>query len=443
MDSRDIVLSVLMDIETKNTFSNIALSKALSKNQFEDKTVRAFITRLSEGVMEYKITLDYVINQFSKTKVNKCKPLIRCLLRMGTYQILYMDGVPDSAACNETVKLAKKHGFGSLSGFVNGVLRNISRNKDNIPEPKYDKKSAEYLSIKYSMPLWLCEKIKNDYPDKYLRILEGSFWDRDTSIRVNTNKISRDELKKLIEDAGIEAEYGYYDEKALLVRNYDFIKKIPGYKQGYFSVQDESSMCAIRAAGIKKGDLVADVCAAPGGKTTCAAEYLMGEGIVYSMDISAEKLSLIEDNAQRLGLDNVRIFAHDATVALTNKDIYGEAKDNQEQIISEFADVVIADLPCSGLGIIGRKNDIKYRISEEQIKELVDLQREILDVVNGYVVSNGNLVYSTCTINPQENHENLMWFLGKYNNFTLVEEKLFLQGIDNCDGFYYAVMKKA
>jgi len=151
MDSRDIVLSVLMDIETKNTFSNIALSKALSKNQFEDKTVRAFITRLSEGVMEYKITLDYVINQFSKTKVNKCKPLIRCLLRMGTYQILYMDGVPDSAACNETVKLAKKHGFGSLSGFVNGVLRNISRNKDNIPEPKYDKKSAEYLSIKYSI----------------------------------------------------------------------------------------------------------------------------------------------------------------------------------------------------------------------------------------------------------------------------------------------------
>lgn len=432
MDSRDIVLSILLDIETKNTFSNIALSKALSKNQFEDKAIRAFTTRLAEGVVEKKITLDYVINQFSKTKINKCKPLIRCLLRMGTYQILYMDGVPDSAACNEAVKLAKKHGFSSLSGFVNGVLRNISRNKDNIPEPQGDKTSTQYLSIKYSIPMWLCEKIKEDYPEKYIKILEGSFWDRDTSIRVNTNKISRDELKKLIEEAGIEVSYGYYDDKALLLSNYDFIKKIPGYRQGYFSVQDESSMCAIRAAGIKKGDVVMDVCAAPGGKTTCAAEYLMGEGKVYSMDISVDKLELIEENAKRLGLDNIKITAHDATIPLTDADI--DVK---------IADVVIADLPCSGLGIIGRKNDIKYRVSPEQINELVELQRKILDVVNAYVAPGGVLVYSTCTINPQENQNNLKWFLDRHKDFSLLEERLFLQGIDNCDGFYYAVMKKA
>lgn len=432
MDSRDIVLSILLDIETKNTFSNIALSKALSKNQFEDKAIRAFTTRLAEGVVEKKITLDYVINQFSKTKINKCKPLIRCLLRMGTYQILYMDGVPDSAACNEAVKLAKKHGFSSLSGFVNGVLRNISRNKDNIPEPQGDKTSTQYLSIKYSIPMWLCEKIKVDYPEKYIKILEGSFWDRDTSIRVNTNKISRDELKKLIEEAGIEVSYGYYDDKALLLSNYDFIKKIPGYRQGYFSVQDESSMCAIRAAGIKKGDVVMDVCAAPGGKTTCAAEYLMGEGKVYSMDISVDKLELIEENAKRLGLDNIKITAHDATIPLTDADI--DVK---------IADVVIADLPCSGLGIIGRKNDIKYRVSPEQINELVELQRKILDVVNAYVAPGGVLVYSTCTINPQENQNNLKWFLDRHKDFSLLEERLFLQGIDNCDGFYYAVMKKA
>lgn len=432
MDSRDIVLSILLDIETKNTFSNIALSKALSKNQFEDKAIRAFTTRLAEGVVEKKITLDYVINQFSKTKINKCKPLIRCLLRMGTYQILYMDGVPDSAACNEAVKLAKKHGFSSLSGFVNGVLRNISRNKDNIPEPQGDKTSTQYLSIKYSIPIWLCEKIKEDYPEKYIKILEGSFWDRDTSIRVNTNKISRDELKKLIEEAGIEVSYGYYDDKALLLSNYDFIKKIPGYRQGYFSVQDESSMCAIRAAGIKKGDVVMDVCAAPGGKTTCAAEYLMGEGKVYSMDISVDKLELIEENAKRLGLDNIKITAHDATIPLTDADI--DVK---------IADVVIADLPCSGLGIIGRKNDIKYRVSPEQINELVELQRKILDVVNAYVAPGGVLVYSTCTINPQENQNNLKWFLDRHKDFSLLEERLFLQGIDNCDGFYYAVMKKA
>ena len=426
MDSRDIVLSILMDIETKNTFSNMAISKALSKNQFEDKRERAFITRLSEGIMEQLLTLDYVINQFSKTKVNKCKPLIRCLLRMGTYQILYMDSVPDSAACNEAVKLAKKHGFSSLSGFVNGVLRNISRNKDNIKQPSEDVTSVDYISVKYSTPKWLCEKLKKDYPDNYTKILEGCFFDRDTSIRVNTTKISKDELKKMISDSGITVESGEYDDKALLIRDYDFIKKVPGYRQGYFTVQDESSMCAVRAAGIKPGNTVIDVCAAPGGKTTCAAEYMNGEGTIYSMDISEDKLELIEENVDRLGFTNVNISCHDATLSLDNMQ----------------ADVVIADVPCSGLGIIGRKNDIKYRLTKEQLEELVSLQRRILDVVSGYVKKGGRLLFSTCTINPDENQENVKWFLEKYKDFSMQEERLFLQGVDNCDGFYYAVLNR-
>ncbi|MBR3600512.1 MAG: 16S rRNA (cytosine(967)-C(5))-methyltransferase RsmB, partial [Lachnospiraceae bacterium] len=307
INTRDIVLNILMDIETNKTFSNQAISKALSKNQFEDKRDRAFITRLAEGVMEQLITLDYTINQFSKTKVNKCKPMIRCILRMGVYQILYMESVPDSAACNESVKLAKAHGFGSLSGFVNGVLRNIARSKESIPEPSNDKSSVEYLSVKYSMPQWLCDKLKKDYPEQYIKILEGCFWDRATAIRVNETKISRDELKKELEEAGITVEDGNYDEKALLISDYDFIKRVPGYKKGFFTVQDESSMQAVRAAGIKPGDVVIDVCAAPGGKTTCAAEYLNGSGKLYSMDVSEDKLELIEENIERLGFDNVEI----------------------------------------------------------------------------------------------------------------------------------------
>ncbi len=424
VDGREVVLSILMDVETNNTFSNIAIAKALRQNQFEDKTVRAFITRLAEGTIEQKITLDYFINQFSKTKVNKCKPLIRCILRMGTYQILYMDSVPDSAACNEAVKLAKKHGFSNLSGFVNGVLRNLARKKDEVVPPEED--TDLYYSVKYSMPEWLCKKIKNDYKDDYEKILEGCFWDRDTSIRVNTTKISIDELKKLLTEKGITVEYGYYDDKALLISDYDFIRKVPGYREGYFTVQDESSMCAIRAAGIKSEDRVIDVCAAPGGKTTCAAEYLNNTGVVYSMDISEDKLSLIQENVDRLGFNNINISCHDATKKLQDMK----------------ANVVIADLPCSGLGIIGRKNDIKYRINEEQLDELVSLQRSILDIVQEYVVSGGTLLYSTCTINPDENSGNVKWFLEKYKDFTLKEERLFLQGIDKCDGFYYAVMKK-
>ena len=426
INTRDIVLNILMDIETNKTFSNQAISKALSKNQFEDKRDRAFITRLAEGVMEQLITLDYTINQFSKTKVNKCKPMIRCILRMGVYQILYMESVPDSAACNESVKLAKAHGFGSLSGFVNGVLRNIARGKDSIPEPSNDKSSSEYLSVKYSMPQWLCEKLKNDYPEHYIKILEGCFWDRATAIRVNTTKVSRDELKKNLEETGITVAYGNYDEKALLISDYDFIKKVPGYKKGHFTVQDESSMQAVRAAGIKPGDVVIDVCAAPGGKTTCAAEYLNGSGKLYSMDVSEDKLELIEENVERLGFDNVEISCHNAT----------------EYIEGMCADVVIADLPCSGLGIIGRKNDIKYRLEEKQLKELCGLQREILDNVQSYVKNEGTLLYSTCTINPDENQGNVAYFMEKHKDFRLIEERLFLQGVDSCDGFYYAVFKR-
>lgn len=429
IDSRDIVLAVLIDIENNDTFSNIALTKALRQNQFENKQDRAFITRLAEGVTESKIKLDYIINGFSKTPVKKCKPLIRSLLRMGTYQILFMDSVPDSAVCNEAVKLAKKHNFAGLSGFVNGVLRTIARNKDNIKMPD-EADTVNYLSVNYSMPVWLCEKVLQDYPSEGKKIIEASFQERKTSIRVNELKIKRDELKTYIYDKTGDAASeklsvcdGYYDDKALLISGYDFIRKTPGYREGYFTVQDESSMCSVRAAGIKPGDIIVDVCAAPGGKSTCAAEFLMGNGTVYARDISDEKIELIDENVRRLGIENVIISKWDACVA--------------DDTLINKADVVIADLPCSGLGIMGRKNDIKYRINAGQIEELIKLQRTILDTVCRYVRSGGVLLYSTCTINPKENSDNVKWFLDGHKDFRIEEERQFLQGIDKCDGFYY------
>lgn len=439
INTREIALAVLMDVETGNTFSNIAIGKALKKHQFEEKTERAFITRLCEGTIEYQIELDYVINQFSKTKVKKCKPLIRSLLRMGTYQILHMDSVPDSAACNEMVKLAKAHGFSGLSGFVNGVLRNIARNKDNIVWPDETREPVKCLSIRYSMPEWLVKKIMLDYPEQAGAILEGSFQERATSIRVNTTKITREALVKLIQgeekdhsqeakDNTITVEPGYYDANALLIKGYDFIRRVPGYRQGYFTVQDESSMCAVRAIGIKKGDMVLDVCAAPGGKTTAAAEFAGETGRVVSMDIAEDKLELISENVERLDLKNVEIQAADATVP------------KREYV--EKADVVIADLPCSGLGILGRKNDIKYRLCEEQLQELVLLQREILSVVCRYVKPGGTLAYSTCTINPEENEKQVAFFLEQHTEYKLETSRLFLQGVERCDGFYYAILKR-
>lgn len=432
MDAREVALSILLDMEVNGTFSSAAITKALRQNQFEDKTDRSFVTRLAEGTTEYRITLDYIIDCFSKTEVKKCKPLIRCLLRMGTYQIMHMDGVPDSAACNETVRLAKKHGFSALSGFVNGVLRNIARNKTEISYPSEQEEPVRYLSVRYSMPEWLVSKILNDYPEQAAHILEGTFEERDTTIRVNTCRTSVEELRRMLEDKGICVSAGIYDDKALRIRGYDFIRRVPGYRQGLFTVQDESSMCAVRALGIRPGETVLDVCAAPGGKTTAAAEYLCRTGVVYAMDKTEDKTALIEENVERLGLENVKISVHDATRVMDDL--------GQE---TAFADVVIADLPCSGLGIMGRKNDIKYRMTEEQMRELSALQRQILSVAHQYVRPKGRLLYSTCTINPEENEKNAAWFLERHPEFCMEQERLFLPGADACDGFYYALFTRA
>ena len=270
---REIALDILLDIEKNKIFSNTALNTGLRSNQFMSKQERAFITRLVEGVVETRIRLDYIINSFSNTKVNKCKPLIRCILRMGTYQIFYMEKVPDEAACNECVKLAEKRGFRNLKGFVNGVLRNISRNKDNIKYPDKANEHRKYISVMYSVPEEVIDILEDDYsPEDVESIVGAAFADRSTTIRVNRDRISVDEFKKELESNGISVRRGNYTDNTLLIDDYDYIRKVPGFHQGYFNVTDESSVMAVDCAGINKGDLVLDMCAAPGGKTMYAAE---------------------------------------------------------------------------------------------------------------------------------------------------------------------------
>lgn len=433
MDTREAALTVLLDIEVNQTFSNLALGNALRKNQFEEKTKRAFLTRLVEGVMEYRIRLDYVIDRFSKTKIKKCKPVIACLLRMGCYQILFMDSVPDAAACNESVKLAKKHGFSGLSGFVNGVLRTIAREKETIQYPEYEADFLNACSVRTSTPKWLVEKLLADFgKEKTQKLLQASFTDRKTCIRLNRaclqmDKVDEKQYIEALKQAQIKVDPGVYGTDAYLISGYDFIHRIPGYKKGYFTVQDESSQCAVLAACIKPSDIVLDLCAAPGGKTTYAAQ-IAREGHVFSYDISEEKLERIEENVERERLENVEVSCHDATV-------YMEEQQGK-------ADVVIADLPCSGLGIMGRKNDIKYRVTENQIAELAALQHTILQNACRYVKKGGTLLYSTCTITPEENKNQTTRFLEEHPEYTCTKEQQFLQGTDACDGFYYAVLKR-
>ncbi|MDD6070075.1 MAG: 16S rRNA (cytosine(967)-C(5))-methyltransferase RsmB [Clostridiales bacterium] len=450
-NTRLLILETLLEIEKKNIFVKDALQKLLFQKQFLSKQDRAFITRMVEGVTEYQVQLDYVIDCFSKTKVKKCKPLIRCVLRMGVYQILYMDSVPNEAACNECVKLAKKKGFQNLSGFVNGVLRNISREKDSIQYPEREKDLEGYLSITYSMPVWLVKEMLSWYGEEVTEhILKASVMPSDLTIRVNENRISKEKLRDKLSENGVVVTDGNYVGEALHLANINYVKRLPGFKEGEFFIQDESSMLLYQLSGAdrekKEADVlhILDLCAAPGGKCTHFAQKLGDRAFIKARDLTENKISLINENVLRLGIHNIETDVWDALIL--------------DESRREWADVVIADLPCSGLGIIAKKNDIKYHISKQQLTELANLQRTILTNAAAYVKKGGILLYSTCTINPEENMENAKWFLGHFDfekepieellpeelRKNMLEENMvqLLPGVHKCDGFFIAKFRK-
>lgn len=426
---RDVALECLLSITRDGNFSHLVMQDVLSKYQYLEKQERSFLNRLVMGTLERMRELDYIINQFSTVKVNKMKPVIRLILRMGVYQLLYMDSVPDSAVCNESVNLAKKRSFQNLKGFVNGVLRNIAREKEHIVYPDKEKDPKAYLEVAYSVPGWILDLWMKEYDtDTVEEMLQAFLTEGPTCIRVNTGKISVEELSIRLKAQGITAEAHPEEERALYISNYDYLNRIPEFKEGLFYIQDISSMQIGNVAAPKPGDICIDVCAAPGGKSLHVAELLQGTGQVYARDLTPKKVALIEDNILRMGAGNVTAQMWDATIL--------------DETMVEKADVVLADLPCSGLGILGKKPDIKYRLSMEQVKDIVVLQRQILDVVCQYVKPNGTLVYSTCTINGMENGDNVKWFLEKHKEYELVAEKQIMPKKGYNDGFFYAKFLK-
>ncbi len=409
----------------QGAYSHIVIRNILDKYAYLSKQERAFFTRLTEGTIERCIELDYYLNQVSKTKVHKMKPQIRTILRLGTYQLKYMDSVPPAAACNEAVKLAKKKGFSSLSGFVNGVLRNLSRQLDDIALPKEDNKA---LSLQYSMPLWLVEHFVRSYGlDRAKECFECFLAESPTSIRINTLKCSREDLIHLLEEKGYKLGINPDIKEGAYLLSYDSLSRIEEFRKGYFSVQDYSSMMVGQWLDAKSGQNILDVCAAPGGKAFHAYERMKGEGQVIARDLTEEKTALIKENANRLG-EEIQIEVHDARKA--------------DPALHQWADAVLCDLPCSGLGIIGKKTDIKYKTSQEQLDELSKLQRQILSVVRDYVKPDGRLLYSTCTLNPGENEENVNWFLKEFPEFELVKMQDIFPVQGKNDGFFLALLKK-
>lgn len=421
INSREIVLGILTEVFEKNKYSHIIINEALKKIQGSEKQERSFITKLAEGTIEKAIELDYIINRFSKTRTEKMKPLIRNILRMSVYQLKYMDSVPDSAVCNEAVKLTAKKGFVNLKAFVNGVLRNIAREINNLEDP-------EDLSIKYSMPDWIINMWMNDYgKENTIKILEGLDKQRETSVRCNLSRETKENIIISLKNQGIHVRESEHADEVLFISGYDNINNINAHHEGLIQVQDLSSVLAINEAGIKKGDYIIDVCAAPGGKSLHAADIMAGSGEVVSRDVSENKVNLIKENIKRNGFKNIEAQVMDALV------FYPESE--------KKADVLIADVPCSGLGIIAKKTDIKYKITSEGIKELVQLQREILKIVHQYVKPGGVLVYSTCTVTKAENMENVEWFKKNFP-FEEISSRQIFPGEIESDGFFMAKFRR-
>ena len=446
LENREIVLDILMEVLERGSFVHVVLNQALDKYQYLDKADRAFITRLTEGTLEYLIQIDAIINQYSKTKTQKMKPVIRNLLRLSVYQILHMDRVPDSAVCNEAVKLAAKRRFEGLKGFVNGVLRTIAREKGTIAF------SEPWLEL--SLPQWMYEMWERQYGAETAQAMGSAFLkDKKTTVRCNLQALSRElpgisaeeaweRTAESLREQGAEASPlgdGLFD-----LSGYDRLEELSAFTRGWIQVQDASSAMVGRLAAPKRGDYVIDVCAAPGGKSLHIADLLDGTGMVEARDLTFQKAELIEENIRRCGFENIRAVVMDAL---------WEDEDSVEK-----ADILIADLPCSGLGILGKKPDIKQNMTPEKMKELADLQRQILSVVWRYVKPGGRLIYSTCTVDSMENEENARWFAGNFP-FEPVDlrpaleprfpaESLkdgwiqFLPGIHPMDGFFISVFTR-
>lgn len=445
VNTRELALNILLEINRDGEHSHIAVGNTLAKYQFLPKSDRAFITRLCEGTVEYRMQLDYIIDWVSSVKVRKMKPVIREILRLSVYQLKYMDNVPDRAVVNEAVKLAQRKGFHNLKNFVNGVLRNVARRMDEITYPDRKRDPSGYLSIRYSIPEALVKRWCEEFGESICEQIISSFLNqRPATVRLCRTGHDPEQTLQELKDQGVEVKKAPYAVDAYEISRYDYLGGLKAFREGKIQVQDVSSMLVAQVAAPVPGMQVLDVCAAPGGKSLHVADLMNGQGMVEARDLTEYKVNLIRDNIERLGLVNIWARVRDASL------IYEEDM--------ERADLVLADVPCSGYGVIGKKPDIKYRSNQEQQMSLLELQREILKAAASYVKKGGVLVYSTCTIGKAENLDQVLWFTGHFpfqleslNPYLSPELRTettaqgylqLLPGIHACDGFFLARLRK-
>ena len=440
---REVILLVLLKVIKDGEYCGAAINEALMTERFSDRE-NAFVRTVCEGTIERMIEIDYIIDSFASIPTAQMKPIIQNILRSAVYQMKYMDSVPNSAACDEAVKLAQKMGFYNLKGFVNGVLRNIARNLDSIDYP--DKSFVmEHLSVKYSMPRWIVKMWADEYGTEVTeRMLKYFLMQKKMTVRMPFDSEKRQKAIDSLLSQSVTLKRAAYLGYAYEISDFKSLNDLAAFRNGLIYPQDIGSMLAAHAADPQKGDTIFDLCAAPGGKSLQLADMMGGFGMVEARDLTVDKINLIKENLERTGQINVHAVQRDATV-------YDENSAGK-------ADMVFCDVPCSGLGVIRRKPDIKYRRTLEDIEDLVILQRSILHNAAAYVKPGGILMYSTCTVGHLENKDNYEWFLENYPfkpdsldphiprelcQLSTAEGYLqLIPGVHRSDGFFIARFKK-
>ncbi len=459
---RETALRILMDVESKKAYANLALSAALDENE-NGKLDRAFITELVYGTLRTLNTLDWALGKHLRRPLSGLTVPVRNILRLGTYQVLFMNRIPESAAVNEAVKLARRYGHAGTVKFVNGVLRNLVRSGTELDYPQPGKEPVEYISLRYSHPQWLVRRWLKEYGFEETEALcRVNNQPAPNTVRVNTLKTDTGSLQTLLHQQGIETVKGKYADNCLHLNGFVSLGAITQFKTGLFQVQDESSILVGQALRPEPGTRVIDVAAAPGGKSTHLAQLMQNRGEIIALDVHEHKINLIKENCRRLGVEIVHACQGDARKipghCLRKGDPSMSPTDECTQLM---ADYVLVDAPCSGLGVLRRRPDARWRKEETQIWELAELQLQILNAVDRVLKPGGVLVYSTCTITREENLGQVEAFLAKHGEYELepltgllpgeldrdnTMQKGYLQILphihDGLDGFFMARLRK-
>jgi len=399
MKDRELAFHLLKEIE-EGAYANLVLDQTFRLSKYLTSLDRGLITELVYGTVKYRAKLDWLIKQTVKN-VGKLEIGPRILLRLSFYQLLFMDKIPPFAVTNEAVKLAKKYFHSGVASLINGVLRNYLRHPENIVLPDAQKDPLEYLEIVYSHPRWMLERWLDRYGwEKTKKICEFNNTPAELWIRTNTLKCSRQELALRLKGEGCKFRLSLLVPEGILLQSAPPLASLRSFQEGLFTVQDESSMLVAHVLNPQPKQCVLDVCAGPGGKTTHLAQLMKNQGEILACDLHRHRLRLVKNNAERLGIEIIKTKLLDAT--------------SIDQELKREYSLVLVDAPCSGLGVLRRRPDSRWRKQPEEVKELAVLQLQILDSVYHLLAPGGRIIYSTCTIEPEENVEVIKQFLAEH-----------------------------